>query len=215
MSDIQSKSSASSVSTRKSVEHLQNIDLIGKTSHQIVGAKLPSNRQVLQLFFYNMRFVNRSKLIDTKYLAKLTIDAAKIFWQQARIPIRGDHKCKEQLLKLYADWNTIRKTTPDKRSKNQREFAESFVDSLDDLFDIAIANALNEMKIPEDKKFLEMQRQKGRPGSMSGVDMTLYGQEKRAQERKEKEDARKKKHDEQMAQQKGNSAYCVYLNNIF
>lgn len=48
MSDIQSKSSASSVSTRKSVEHLQNIDLIGQTSNQIVGAKLPSNRQVLQ-----------------------------------------------------------------------------------------------------------------------------------------------------------------------
>lgn len=59
------------------------------------------------------------------------------------------------------------------------------------------------MKIAEDKLFLEMQRKKGRPGCMAGVDMKLYEREKRAEVRKEKEDARKRKHEEEMSQQKG------------
>ena len=41
---------------------------------------------------------------------------------------------------------------------------------LDDLFDIAHADALKMIKIEEDKLFLISQRKKGRPGSMSGGD---------------------------------------------
>lgn len=102
MSDNKSKSSASSVSTRKSFESLQNIDMIGKISHQILGAKLPCNRQLLQVFFYSMRFVDRDKQMHAKAKnsAKLAIDAAKIFWHQARIPVQEDWKCVEKLIKL-------------------------------------------------------------------------------------------------------------------
>lgn len=45
-----------------------------------------------------------------------------------------------------------------------------------------------------------MQRQKGRPGCMAGVDMNLHAREKRASERKEKEQLRKQKHDEALEQ---------------
>lgn len=92
-----------------------------------------------------------------------------------------------------------------RKDRKIKNVAQAFVDSLDDLFDIASINALDEIKIPEDKQFLEMQRMKGRPGCMIGVDMTLYEREQRSQARKEKEDERKKKHEEQMSQQKGNS----------
>lgn len=171
MSDIQSKSSASSISTRRSVENVENIEEIGKISHQIIGAKLPSNRQVIQVFFYNMRFVDRNKQPDAKARnsAKLAIDAAKIFWHQARIPVRNDDKCIDKIIKLYNDWKHIRKTPPARRSEKQKENAESFKDTLDDLFDIASQNALEKIKIAEDKLFLEMQRKKGRPGCMAGV----------------------------------------------
>lgn len=211
MSDTQSKSSGSGVSTRKSVENLQNIQIIGKTSHQILGAKLPSNRQLLQVLFYNMRFVDQNKQKYAKSSAKLAIDAAKIFWQQARIP-REDHKCVEKLLKLYEDWKSIVKTRPEKRSTNQNEFADSFTNSLDDLFDIASQNAMNEMRIEEDKRFLEMQRKKGRPGCMVGVDNVLYGREKRAQARAEREEERKRKHEEQLSQQNGNAINLMRFN---
>lgn len=209
MSDVHTESSASSVTTRQSLEKIQNIDLIGKTAHQITGAKLPSNRQVMQVFFHNMRFVYQNKLPDdkSKNSAKLAIDATKVFWHQARIPVREDHKCVAKVQKMYENWMSIRKTREDKRSKTQKQIAQSFIDSLDDLFDIASKDALDQIQIEEDKIFLEMQRKKGRPGAMVGVDMTLYGREQRSQARKEKENARKRKHEEEISQQRGNTAW--------
>lgn len=187
--------STSSVKTRRSLEKKQNIDIIGKTSHQIMGAKLPSNKQVLQVMFHNMRFV----LLDKTQSANLSIDAAIIFWKQARIPTRDHHKCAEKLLKLYEKWMNIQRTVPNKRSNKQKQTAEQFVEILDDLFDIAAADALQSIRIEEDRAFLEMQLQKGRPGSMAGVDMVLHGREQRAYTRKEQEEARKKRYEEEMS----------------
>lgn len=91
-----------------------------------------------------------------------------------------------------------------KKIERSKKIADEFVESLDDLFDIATSDALETIKIAEDKQFLEMQRQKGRPGSMAGIDMILYGREKRAQERREKEEARKRKYEEELCRQAGN-----------
>lgn len=98
---------ASSVTTRKSVENLYHIDMIGNTSHQIIGAKLPSNRQVLQVMFHNMRFVH----LAAKESAKLAIDSTQIFWHQARLPIRREDKSIDQLMKIYQQWQNIHKTS--------------------------------------------------------------------------------------------------------
>lgn len=206
-------SSASVIGTRKAIENLKKIDLIGNVSHQITGAKLPSNRQVLQVLFYNMRFVKMTAMLG----AKLAISAVEIFWQQARIPIREEHKCVEKLVKLYDKWKIIQKTVPGKRSSSQKEAAESFLNSLDDLFDIATADALEKIRIAEDREFLEMQRKKGRPGCMAGVDKVLWDRENRAQVRKDKEAARKRKHEEEMSRTgKGDELqYCNVLFFIF
>lgn len=156
-------------------------------------------RQVLQVLFYNMRFVN----LIAKLSAKLTIDGVQIFWHQARIPIREEHKCVDKLLKLYEKWKTIQKTVADKRSNIQKQAADTFLENLDELFDIATVDALDKIRIVKDRQFLEMQRQKGRPGCMAGVDMALWDREKKAQERKDKEAARKRKHEEEMSSQAG------------
>lgn len=135
-----------------------------------------------------MRFVG----MTAKDSAKLAIDAAMIFRAQARIPTREIHKCTQKLLlKLYTDWKDIQKTVPEKRSARQKQVAEEYGGGLEDLFDIAHADALNTMKNEEDKAFLVMQRQKGRPGCMAGIDMVLYAREKRSKERCEKEQTRK------------------------
>lgn len=215
MSKISSKSTAeeapssSIVTTRKTIENLKKIDLVGNVSHQIIGAKLPSNRQVLQVLFYNMRFVN----LLAKISAKLAIDAVQIFWHQARIPIREGHKCVDKLLKLYEKWKNIQKTFPEKRSNAQKQAAETFLEHLDDLFDIATVDALDKIRIVEDRRFLEMQRQKGRPGCMAGVDMALWDREKKAQERKDKEAVRKRKHEEEKSTQAGK--FCTLINLRF
>ena len=57
---------------------------------------------------------------------------------------------------------------------------QTFQDSLDDLFDIAHRDALSLIKIEEDRLFLKAQREKGRRGTMGGVDKCLTLKEERA-----------------------------------
>ncbi|GBM14788.1 hypothetical protein AVEN_86046-1 [Araneus ventricosus] len=61
-------------------------------------------------------------------------------------------KCKEKLQDVF--------------KRRQQEF----ISNLDNLFDIAQADALQLMKIEEDRMFLQRQREPGRPG---GVDKKL------------------------------------------
>lgn len=183
--------SVSLVKTRKADEKQRQIALIGQVSHQIVGAKLPTNRQVLQVFFYNMRFVK----LTSRKSANLTIDAVLIFWQQARIPTRRQDKCVDLILKIYEDWKTYNKVSVEKIAGKMKQKFDVFMDVLDDIFDIAAVDALTIMKNDEDKEFLKKQRQKGRPGSMLGVDMTLAAKEERSKLRKEKEEERKLRHE--------------------
>lgn len=193
-SSAEPQPSTSARVTRSTDQQLRHIELVGDVSHQITGGKLPSNRQMLQMLFYNTKYAK----FDTREGARLTVDAAIIFWQQARIPTRDRHKLVDKLEKLHNLYQSIQKSLkkPTPHSKTNK-----FVSELDDLFDMAHANAMELMKIEEDKKFLLMQREKGRPGCMAGVDMALYAREKRSQERKKQENARKRKHAQQLSQQ--------------
>lgn len=97
-----------------------------------------------------------------------------------------------------------------KRSNAQKEVAGSFISSLDNLFDISHADALEKMKINEDRQFLLLQRQKGRPGCMTGVDKKLFMKEKRSTERKNQELARKRKHEEMVREKKSYNSSTNY-----
>lgn len=202
---IEPAPSSSSIVTRNSTDHLYNIELIGRVSHQITGVKLPSKKQVMQLMFYNMRIVG----LRARESARLTIESARIFWQQARIPLQSNFRSVDRLIQLYEKWKKIRKTPAIRRNDAQRKTINEFVDGLDDLFDIAADNALETIRIDEDKKFLIMQREKGRPGCMMGVDLILHGREKRFQAKQEKEKARKRKHDAIRQNEAGN-----FLNSV-
>src|SRR6218665_2372402 len=57
----------------------------------------------------------------------------------------------------------------------------AFVDNLDDLFDVAHAEAITLMNI-EDNKFLEAHREKGRRGCMGAVGTKLARQQERCQQ---------------------------------
>lgn len=73
------------------------------------------------------------------------------------------------------------------------------MDDLENLFDVATINALDVIKNDEDKQFLIMQRQLGRPGSMVGIDAIAVQKEKRQLERIQAEAERKRKVDEDSA----------------
>lgn len=165
-----------------------NIYLIGSETSQIYGSKLPSNRQVLQVFFYNIRCVN----LTVRESARLAIEETVIFWQKARIPVREPQHCICKLEDIYKKWRMLQKNS-NRKTDVQRNKENAFTDTLDDLFDIAHANALSTIKIAEDREFLTAQRQKGRPGYLAGVDRKLAEMEQRRLERLEREYQRQEK----------------------
>lgn len=57
--------------------------LLDHDESQIIGAKLPSNGQVLRVLFHNMRNVK----LNLKASASLVIKEVQIFWEKARPPI--------------------------------------------------------------------------------------------------------------------------------
>lgn len=194
--------------TRSEFHATEKIPYIGGIAHQITGAKLPSIRQVLQVVFFNMR-VGKLKLGES---AKLVTKEVQIFWEKARIPTKDPTRCAKKIIKLHAVWESIKKH-PTRTTEAHKNAEKKFTDDMDNLFDIAHANALQLMKNEEDKHFLEMQRKEGRPGCMVGVDMKLAGIEQRAAERQQKERERKRKHHELMQQNGMLSQLNVEISN--
>jgi len=164
--------------TKSSLRDANYIYLVGHPSSQIVGSKLPSIQQVLSVFFYNMREVK----LNINESSKLVIKEVSVFWQKARIPIKAEQHCISKLQKYYYEWRDLQKLQH-RKTETQKKKNELFISTLNDLFDIAQADALNIMKIEEDRSFLISQRQKNRPGSMLGVDLKITRKEERAAER--------------------------------
>ncbi|GBN91210.1 hypothetical protein AVEN_52975-1 [Araneus ventricosus] len=152
----------------------RNIYLIGSERHQITGCKLPSNRQVLSVLFYNLHEVN----LSIRESANLVVRECLIFWERARIPTRATPHCVEKIMKMYNYWRNLQNSAC-LRSETQEENERNFISDLNNLFDIAHANALEIIKIEEDRKFLLSQREPGRRGYLMGIDMKLAKREER------------------------------------
>ncbi|KAL4085212.1 hypothetical protein QTP88_027071 [Uroleucon formosanum] len=125
-----------------------------------------------------------------KFNALLTIDDCLIYWKKARIPNQDRDNCAKKLKKLYEDLRSLEKNKT-KIGNLHRLREKQFEETLDDLFDIAHSNAMNIIKIDEDKEFLLLQRQKGRVGCMLGRDIKLAEKEQRKATRKDAEYKRK------------------------
>lgn len=167
-----------------------NIFLIGKVESQILGAKLPSMKQVLQVFFNQMRYNNGVLRQSARDAVKMAI----AFWERARIPTQTEIKCIQKLEKLYEEWRSLQKTR-NSAYESVRIKEKEFSDKIENyIFDIAASDAFEQMKIQEDKDFLIEQRKKGRPGSMAGVDDKLAQREKRTAIRLEKQHERTHKY---------------------
>ena len=134
----------------------RGIWMIGRTLETITGSKLPSNRQVLQHFFHLHK--TKSKTISASVTATMTEIVQ--FWDKARIPVRKDCNIIAKIKKLHSTWIAVKKNAS-RRADTQKEKERQFIGSLDDLFDIAHAEALNIIQLPEDKDFLQAQRKKG------------------------------------------------------
>ncbi|KAF2890597.1 hypothetical protein ILUMI_15575 [Ignelater luminosus] len=149
--------------------------------NQILGSKLPSQKDCLSVLFYNMRVVN----INLSDAANLVIDECLICWEKARIPTKHRSDCVKKLKKLYETWRNLEKSCK-RLSNTQKSKEKIFEGNMNNLFDIAHANALSLISIEEDKEFLIAQRKPNREGSMIGIDLKLTTAQKRKAERKKK-----------------------------
>lgn len=159
--------------------------LLGKTTPKLTGNKLPSNGQVLSTFFHHHHELKKS----VRESAGIVVTECLSFWERARIPTRQKPHLITKLISLFEEWVGLRKSKG-KKSELKEAKANLFREKMKDLFDMAHQDALKIIKIQEDKDFLIAQREKGRRGSMVGVDKVLSAKEARSVLRKQKEDAR-------------------------
>lgn len=166
----------------------KEIYLIGAVKHSITGTKLPSIGDVLRVLFYNLRY----RRLDLSASSVLVADEVILFWKKARIPTQNPDKIRAKIKTLYESWRGLQKSEV-RAGEIYRKREAEYVGSFEDLFDVAAQNALQTIKIEEDKQFLLSQRKKGRPGCMIGVDKKLASLEARKKIRQEKEKERKER----------------------
>src|SRR6218665_3574750 len=153
--------------------------MIGMTEEDFKASKFPSKKEVLKVLFH-YRIEEKLSLEDS---IEKTSSLILPIWDKARIPTKAPVHVVEHIRKLHAEWQGLKKRisrSSDKNLKNQ----QMFQDRLGDLFDIAHRDAMSLIKIEEDRLFLEAQREKGRRGTIAGVDRNLTLKEKRVMKRK-------------------------------
>lgn len=174
----------------------ERIFLVGRMTNQILGAKLPSKRQVLAVLFHKMRIES----LSLRESARDVIRQTHVFWQKSGNVTRQDYHSVAQLEKLYSSWRDLEKRK-NTEGNVHRDREQIFEKSLDELFDIAHADAYKLAKSDDSKEFLIAQREDGRKGCLLGADMKLVEKEQRIAERKEKEEKRKRKYNQEQSKQ--------------
>ena len=115
----------------------------------ITGSKLPSTRQVLGRFFY-LHTVEKKTVKESA--AKTTTELVQ-FWQKARIPTRQEYHIINKIKQQHQIWQGLKKAAS-RGTEKQQNNEDNFTSVLDDLFDVAHADALQIIKIAEDREFL-------------------------------------------------------------
>ena len=169
--------------------------LLGSYIDDITGAKLPSNKQALG-YFLNL---HREENHTIRKAATRTIEKIFVFWQKASIPVKQKQNAISKLEKYFQKWQNLQKHKS-RNTDTQKGHEESFKESLDDLFDVAHAQALNNMTNEQDKKFLLTQREKGRRGCMAELDVTTARKLKRQQVMLEQTTKRRRRAEEEAKQ---------------
>jgi hypothetical protein len=172
----------------ESTRSKQKVYLLSSFTDVLKGTKLPSLRQVLGLFLHEHTILRKT----VREASSIAIEKTLEFWHKARIPVREARNCRTKLEKEFEEWRLLKKNAA-RTSATQQANETAFSSKLDDLFDGAHADAIQMMTIPEDRDFLLAQQEKGRRGSMAGIDVNLLKKEKRASQSRKQKEARRER----------------------
>lgn len=138
---------------------MHNIYLIGPTKSRFEGRKLPTHRQVLQLFVHK----HSEDKLTIRHSATETIKELRKIWQTSEIPVRQALNSTNHLVALHKRWINLKKNRLRMQSKAQLDKEKTFNDLLDKLFDVARHN-VNEELTADQKLFLKSQQSEFRRG---------------------------------------------------
>lgn len=163
----------------------KDVYLLGP-SDKLAGNKLPSNKQAVGRFLY----IHVKEKKTVKEASTAVIREVVQFWERARIPTKPQQHAIKKMESLFAEYKCLKKHK-DRKTDTQRTNEDKFREKFDDLFDIAHAEAMTRITIEEDRQFLIAQREKGRRGTMAGIDLVLTAKEERARQRVQRQKRRR------------------------
>ena len=169
----------------------KDVYLLGP-SDKLAGNKLPSNKQALGRFLY----IHVKEKKTVREASTAVIREVVQFWERARIPTKPQQHAIKKMESLFGEYKCLKKHK-DRKTDTQRTNEDKFRDKFDDLFDIAHAEAMTRITIEEDRQFLIGQREKGRRGTMAGLDLVLAAKEERAKQRVQSQKRRQDKANEE------------------
>ncbi|XP_050543215.1 uncharacterized protein LOC126906598 [Daktulosphaira vitifoliae] len=121
---------------------------------KIVGNRLPSKREVLGYFLYFPNVNKKTISVSASMCATHLIE----IWSKTNILIKHTCHIVTRIKKLHTKWMNVNKNK-NRISTTQNNDEAAFVESLNYLFDISLANALNSDLSKEEKDFLVTQRE--------------------------------------------------------
>ena len=143
--------------------------LLDHTEPALSGSKLPTSLMVLRVFLHK----HKEEKLPIKQATSETLSDVMEYWEKARIPTKHKQDCHKKLEKLFDEWRKLKKNKG-RRTKTQIDNEKDFLAKMNQLFDIAHADAMQMTKNDEDREFLRDQRAE-RKGTMIGVDGKLAG----------------------------------------
>lgn len=177
-----------------SSRHSNDIFLIGFRELEPITNlnQLPTLRQVLRRFH---EYLKHEK--NVRRSVHLVLDELVEVWARAAIPTKHQKHCVDKLELIHKKWLLLNKNKS-RSSQSQTDRENLFITELDKLFDIAHIDAINQIRIGEDKKFLIDQRSE-RKMAMSSLDKELASKIERAEKRKRRAELLKQKANENLA----------------
>ena len=136
-------------SMAKATRSKTNLYLLGDSMTQLSGSELPSLRMALGFFLYHHLELKKT----IRQSSANTITELAKFSQKARIPMRDHQNCQTKLEHAFEEWRLLKKNKA-RLSTTQCVRESVFSAKLDDLFDVAHADALTSQSVlQEDKDF--------------------------------------------------------------
>lgn len=137
----------------------ENIYLVGPALENIHFSRLPTNGQVLQLFFHQHK-ISRGDIRDKAEIVSHKILAP---WVHAKIPVCRSRDIVDKIMKLHKEWKAVRKHKDRKLSNAQRNAEDKFRARMIEVFNIKAPNITSVIGSPQ-KILLDGQFAKNRRG---------------------------------------------------